>query len=82
MGPRPVKEPARSTYHRPPTDHAAHVLLRTVRCVNGEVQLLMECEPACGYGLRRATWQHTEAGYHQTIATNEATSPTPSPTWR
>ena len=62
----------RSTYDRPPTDYAAaHMLVRTVRCVNGEVQLLMECEPAFGYGLRRATWRHTEDGYHQALAMPE-----------
>jgi alpha,alpha-trehalase len=31
----------------------------------------MECEPAFGYGLRRATWQHTENGYHQAVAVAE-----------
>ena len=69
IGPWRVKDPSRSTYHRPPTDYAAaHMMVRTVRCVNGEVQLLMECEPAFGYGLRRATWEHTDAGYHQATA--------------
>ena len=34
------------THRRAPTDYDAdHVLLRTVRCVNGEVQLLLDCEP-------------------------------------
>jgi alpha,alpha-trehalase len=72
MGPWRERQPGRSTYDRPPTDYAAaHMLVRTVRCVNGEVQLLMECEPAFGYGLRRATWQHTDAGYHQATAVAE-----------
>ena len=72
VGPWRTKDPDRSNYSRPPTDYAAaHMLVRTVRCVNGEVQLLMECEPAFGYGLRRATWDHTTAGYHQAIATAE-----------
>jgi GH15 family glucan-1,4-alpha-glucosidase len=39
------------THRRAPTDYDAdHVLLRTVRCVNGEVQLLMDCEPKFDYG--------------------------------
>jgi alpha,alpha-trehalase len=69
IGPWRTKDPARSSYHRPPTDYAAaHMMVRTVRCVNGEVQLLMECEPSFGYGLRRATWDHTDQGYHQATA--------------
>ena len=39
------------THRRTPTDYDAdHVLLRTVRCVNGEVQLGLSCEPAFDYG--------------------------------
>ena len=41
---------------RPPTDYdAAHVLLRTVRCVNGEMQLTLDCEPRFEYGLESGT---------------------------
>jgi GH15 family glucan-1,4-alpha-glucosidase len=54
---------------RAPTDYEAeHILLRTVRCVNGEVQLTMECEPAFDYGKRRAHWRYTEQGFHQALA--------------
>src|SRR4051812_33483959 len=39
------RERSRS-HRRAPTDHDAdHVLLRAVRCVNGRVDLRMECEP-------------------------------------
>ena len=73
VGPWRVKDPDRSAYRRPPTDYAAeHVLVRTVRCVNGEVQLLMECEPAFDYGMHHATWEHTESGYHQAMARAES----------
>ena len=72
VGPWRLADPATSYYHRPPTDYMAeHVLVRTVRCVNNEVQLLMECEPAFGYGEHRATWEYTEAGYGQAVATTE-----------
>ena len=30
------------------------MLLRTVRCVNGEVQVLLDCEPVFDYGQRAA----------------------------
>ena len=40
------------THRRTPTDtDADHVLLRTVRCVNGRVDVRMECEPRPDYGL-------------------------------
>ena len=39
------------THRRAPTDYdAEHVLLRTIRCVNGEVQITMDCEPLFDYG--------------------------------
>ena len=39
------------TQRRAPTDYdAEHFLLRTVRCVNGSVQLIMDCEPVFDYG--------------------------------
>jgi len=57
---------------RPPTDYdAAHVLLRTVRCVNGEMQLTLDCEPRFEYGLESGTWSYTEDGYHQGMCRSE-----------
>ena len=41
------------THRRAPTDYDAdHVLLRLVRCVNGEVQVTLDCEPAFDYGRK------------------------------
>jgi GH15 family glucan-1,4-alpha-glucosidase len=58
------------THRRAPTDYDAdHVLLRTIRCVNGEVQTVLECEPKFNYGLQPARWAHTERGYHQAKGT-------------
>ena len=57
------------SHRRPPTDYdAEHVLLRTVRCVNGEVQVELDCEPRFDYGRRAAHWSHTERGYTQGVA--------------
>ena len=40
-----------SSHTRPPTDHDAdHLLVRTVECVQGEVQVEMVCEPMLDYG--------------------------------
>jgi alpha,alpha-trehalase len=53
---------------RAPTDYDAdHVLLRMVRCVNGEVQLSLDCEPVFDYGRKVGGWAYTEDGYHQGV---------------
>ena len=47
-----------------PEDHAAErVLLRTVQCLNGAIDFVLECEPAFDYGRQRGTWHHTGSGY-------------------
>ncbi len=58
------------THRRSPTDHdAEHVLLRTMRCVNGMVQVHMECDPIFDYGRAPATWEYTGEGYERVTAT-------------
>ncbi len=58
------------THQRAPTDYDAdHVLLRTVRCVNGEVQVELDCAPRFEYGRIGASWSYTDQGYHQGEAT-------------
>jgi len=60
------------THRRAPTDYDAdHVLLRTVRCVTGEVQVALDCEPDFDYGRRRAEWEFGGPGYHEGVATAE-----------
>jgi GH15 family glucan-1,4-alpha-glucosidase len=68
MGPWRHEHPERTSHVRPPTDYdAEHILLRTVHCVNGSVQLSLECEPVFDYGRQRARWSHTGQGYHQAV---------------
>jgi GH15 family glucan-1,4-alpha-glucosidase len=56
------------THRRAPTDYDAdHVLLRTVRCVNGEVQLQLYCEPKFDYGRDPATWRYSGDGYNEGV---------------
>ena len=69
IGPWHHDDKIASGHRRAPTDYEAeHILLRTVRCVNGEVQLVLDCEPAFDYGRRRARWRYSEHGYHQGVA--------------
>ncbi len=72
IGPWHHEDELSRTHRRAPTDYDAdHVLLRTVRCVNGEVQLTLDCEPMFDYGRTPASWRYTDLGYHQGIATAE-----------
>jgi GH15 family glucan-1,4-alpha-glucosidase len=60
------------THRRAPTDYDAdHVLLRSVRCVNGEVQLLLDCEPKFDYGREPAHWEYTGDGYFEGTTRNK-----------
>ncbi len=53
-------------FRRVPTDHAAeHVLLRTVRCLHGSIDMVVECEPVFDYGRRRGEWSFVGDGYGQ-----------------
>jgi alpha,alpha-trehalase len=62
------------THRRSPTDYDAdHVLLRLVRCVNGEVQVNLDCEPSFDYGRATAGWEYTGPGYHEARAAAEGT---------
>jgi GH15 family glucan-1,4-alpha-glucosidase len=60
------------TYRRTPNDYEAeHILLRTIRCVSGEVQTIMDCEPVFDYGRAPARWDYTGASYSQGRASAE-----------
>jgi GH15 family glucan-1,4-alpha-glucosidase len=70
MGPWHHDDELSETHRRSPTDYdAEHVLLRTIRCVNGEVQVSMTCQPHFDYGRLPACWQYTDRVYHQGLAT-------------
>jgi alpha,alpha-trehalase len=64
------------THRRSPTDtDADHVLLRTMRCVNGRVEMHMECEPKLDYGRRRVNWEYDGPGYGVAVARAEDDDP-------
>ena len=48
-------------------------MLRLIRCVNGEVQVLLDCEPSFNYGEIQANWEYTGPSYHEARATGEGT---------
>ena len=54
----PWHEETIDSHARPPTDHdAEHLLLRVITCVQGEVEIEMECDPAFDYGRTRPGWE-------------------------
>ena len=70
IGPWHHEDELSRTHKRAPTDYdAEHVLLRSVRCVNGEVQLVLTCEPRFDYGRVSGTWSHVGETYHDAIVT-------------
>ncbi len=60
------------THRRSPTDHDAdHVMLRLIQCVQGSVEIKLECEPAFDYGGLAADWAYVGSGYNGALARSE-----------
>jgi GH15 family glucan-1,4-alpha-glucosidase len=69
---------ARRSSHRtrPPGDYRArHVLIRTARCLHGNIDVDVSVEPVLNYGATPATWAYTTDGYEQLSTINDATTP-------
>jgi alpha,alpha-trehalase len=55
---------------RPPADDDAdHLLVRTVECLDGPVEVELICEPAFDYGRAEATWALVDGSRHAADAT-------------
>ena len=77
IGPWRFEEGFSKPHRRTPMDYAAEgVLLRTIRCVSGEVQTVMECEPVLEYGRSTVRWSYTDHVYHQGQATADGSDVT------
>jgi len=63
------------SHTRPPTDHdAERVLVRTVRCIQGSVQVEMVCEPMLDYARTPPRWEPVGDDYHGADATDGTTT--------
>jgi GH15 family glucan-1,4-alpha-glucosidase len=59
-----------TSYTRPPTDNDAdHMLVRSIECVQGSVQVEVVCEPIFDYGREPASWQPYGSGWSAAEAT-------------
>jgi len=64
MGPRD-REDEITPHTRPPADDDAdHVLVRTVECLEGSVEVEIVCEPVFDYGREPAEWTLVDGGRH------------------
>jgi GH15 family glucan-1,4-alpha-glucosidase len=69
IGPR-RREDAITPHTRPPTDEDAdHVLVRTVECIEGEVEIELVCTPVFDYGRTPGEWQISDGDRHLAAAT-------------
>ncbi len=63
MGPHDDEDEVTPHTRPPGDDDADHILVRTVRCIDGKVEVEMVCEPVFDYGRTPADW---------TVKTNDA----------
>jgi GH15 family glucan-1,4-alpha-glucosidase len=60
-----------TSHTRPPTDHDAdHMLIRTIECLQGSVQVEAVCEPILDYGRNAASWEMMSEDWSSAEATD------------
>jgi alpha,alpha-trehalase len=69
MGPHDHEDEITPHTRPPADDDAEHVLVRTVECLEGNVEIELVCEPVFGYGSEPATWNLLDGGRHMADAT-------------
>jgi alpha,alpha-trehalase len=58
IGPWHDQHADETSHTRPPTDHDAdHMLVRSIECIQGEVQVEVVCEPIFEYGRTPGSWE-------------------------
>jgi GH15 family glucan-1,4-alpha-glucosidase len=60
IGPRRGDDPVTRHTRPPADDDAEHMLVRTVECIDGTVEVELVCEPAFEYGSTKAEWKQTD----------------------
>ena len=74
MGPN-HQEDTVTPHTRPPADEdAEHLLVRTVECIEGSVELELVCEPVFDYGRTPAEWSLVGGSRHAADATGAGTT--------
>lgn len=71
MGPRQGDDTV-TPHSRPPADDDAdHMLVRTVECIDGQVDFELICEPVFDYGRAPAEWTLVDGARHAADATGD-----------
>ncbi len=74
VGPWHDQHADETSHTRPPTDcDADHMLVRTVECIQGQVQVEAVCEPMFDYGRAPARWQVLKDDWSAAEATDGET---------
>jgi len=69
MGPRATEDEVTAHTRPPADDDADHLLVRTVRCLEGTAELELVCEPGFDYGRTPAEWTLVGGSRHTADAT-------------
>ena len=69
MGPRQGDDLITPHTRPPADDDADHLMVRTVRCLDGAVEIELVCEPAFDYGRTPANWTLVDGDRHTADAT-------------
>jgi alpha,alpha-trehalase len=64
MGPRESEDEVTPHTRPPADDDADHLLVRTVRCLDGTVEMELVCEPVFDYGRTPAAWTLADGSRH------------------
>jgi GH15 family glucan-1,4-alpha-glucosidase len=73
IGPWHHEEEREVRHQRAPADYEAEdCLVRIVSCVQGLIDLNLECAPVFDYGDKSAHWEYTGPGYSQALASAES----------
>src|SRR5438093_4171935 len=64
MGPRDHEDTITPHTRPPADDDADHMLVRTVECIEGRVEVELVCEPAFDYGRTPAEWTLVDGERH------------------
>jgi GH15 family glucan-1,4-alpha-glucosidase len=74
MGPRRGEDTV-TPHTRPPADaDADHVLVRTIECLEGRIEVDLVCEPVFDYGRSPAEWKLVDGSRHAADATGAGTT--------
>ena len=82
MGPRRGKDVVTPHTRPPADDDCDHVLVRTVLCLSGSVEVELVCEPVFDYGRTPAAWSLVEAATTRPTRAAPVRRSDSRPTWR